>query len=234
MLSIRNIMVNYNAVVAVKDISIEVDEREVVTLIGSNGAGKSTILKTISGLKPPTSGEIWFLGKKISGLSPTEIVKMGIAHVPEGRRIFPYMTVLENLKMGAYIRRDREDVKQDLERYFELIPILKQRSKQQGGTLSGGEQQMLAVARALMAKPRLILMDEPSLGLAPMVVAEIGELIKSINAAGTAIILVEQNARMALRIAKRGYLLETGSIVIEGNADDLARNEQVKRVYLGG
>lgn len=234
LLSIKDIVVHYGRVQAIKGISVEVDEQEIVTLIGSNGAGKTTILRTISGLKSPTSGEIWFSGKRIDGLSAPEIVKMGIAHVPEGRRIFPYMTVLENLRMGAFLQRDRKGVNSDLERIYGIFPILKERKEQQGGTLSGGEQQMLAVARALMAKPKLLLMDEPSLGVAPLVVAEIGRTIRNINEGGTTIILVEQNARMALQLAHRGYVLEIGSIVLEGKAEELAHNEQVKRVYLGG
>lgn len=234
LISIRDIRVHYDSIEAIKGISVEVDEQSIVTLIGSNGAGKSTILRTISGLKKPTSGEIWFSGRRIDGLPPDKIVKMGIAHVPEGRRIFPYMTVRDNLLMGAFLRREKKEVDIDLAKVFELFPRLKERATQQGGTLSGGEQQMLAIARALMAKPTLLLMDEPSLGLAPQVVAEVGRMIKTINEGGTTIILVEQNARMALHLAHKGYVLETGRIVLEGSARELARNERVKRIYLGG
>lgn len=233
LLSVKDITVHYNSVEAIKGVSIKVGERAIVALIGSNGAGKTTILRAISGLRHPTSGEIWFSGERIDKLPPTEIVKMGIAHVPEGRRVFPYMTVKENLLTGAFLREDKSGVDTDLRKLFELFPRLKERSNQQAGTLSGGEQQMLAVGRALMAKPTLLLMDEPSLGLAPVVVAEIGKIVRNINESGTTIILVEQNARMALRLAHMGYVLETGRVALEGKAEELAQNEQVKRAYLG-
>ena len=231
--SLKDIRVHYESIEIVKGISMEVEERTIVTLIGSNGAGKTTILKVISGLKSITSGEVWFLGKRVDTLSPVEIVKMGIAHVPEGRRVFPQMRVKENLLMGAFVRRGKRDVNSDLEKVFHLFPRLEERSRQQAGTLSGGEQQMLAIGRALMAKPKLLLMDEPSLGLAPKVVADVGRMIATINKSGTTIILVEQNARMALRLAHKGYLLKTGCIVLEGLTKDLMYNEQVKKTYLG-
>jgi branched-chain amino acid transport system ATP-binding protein len=234
LISIKDIKVHYGRVEAIKGISIEGDEQSIVALIGANGAGKTTTLRTISGLKTPTSGEIWFSGTRIDGLPPEEIVKRGIAHVPEGRRVFRYMTVLENLRSGAFLRQDREEVDSDFESVFKLFPRLAERGRQQAGTLSGGEQQMLAIARALMARPKLLLMDEPSLGLAPMVVAEVARMIRHINASGTAIILVEQNARMALRLAHKGYVLETGNIVLRGNAKELLRDERVQKIYLGG
>ena len=230
---LKDIRVSYDGIEVVKGASLEVEERAIVCLIGSNGAGKTTILRAISGLKRISSGEVWFSGRRIDGLSPTQIVRMGIAHVPEGRRVFPYMKVRENLLMGAFARKDKARVDRDLQEVFRLFPILQARSSQQAGTLSGGEQQMLAIGRALMSKPQLLLMDEPSLGLAPKVVADIGRLISAINQTGTTIVLVEQNARMALRVSHRGYLLETGCIVLEGPTKDLMRNEQVKKTYLG-
>jgi len=231
--SIDDLRVKYGGVEAISGIALEVAQGEVVALIGSNGAGKTTILRTISGLIRPSSGEIRFLDQRIDSSPPPQIVKMGIAHVPEGRRIFPYLTVMQNLHLGAYLRHDREEMHQDFERVFGLFPRLKERRNQPGGTLSGGEQQMLAIARALMARPTLLLMDEPSLGLAPVVVAEVGQMIRTINKTGTTIMLVEQNARMALRLAHRGYVLETGQVVLEGRARELAKDEQVKRTYLG-
>jgi branched-chain amino acid transport system ATP-binding protein len=232
-LSLRDLRVHYSSVEVIRGISVEVDEKTIVALIGSNGAGKSTILRTISGLKKPTSGEARFLGKRIDGLPPEEIVRMGIAHVPEGRRVFPYMAVKENLLLGAFLRRDKASVHSDLIKVYELFPRLKERAGQPAGTLSGGEQQMLAIARALMAKPGLLLMDEPSLGLAPLVVAEVARMIKIINKDKTTIVLVEQNARMALRLAHQAYVLETGRIVLAGEPRDLIHNDQVKRTYLG-
>lgn len=231
--SLKDIRVRYGGIEVIKGTSIEVDERSIVTLIGSNGAGKTTILRVISGLKSVTSGEVFFSGKRIDRLNPVEIIKMGIAHVPEGRRVFPFMKVEENLLMGAFVRKDKKDIDADMQKVFQLFPRLEERSGQKAGTLSGGEQQMLAIGRALMAKPKLLLMDEPSLGLAPMVVADIGRMIGTINESGTTIILVEQNARMALRLAHKGYLLETGRIVIGGSTRDLMRNEQIKKTYLG-
>ena len=234
LLDVKGITVYYHKVAAVRDISIEVEEGGVVTLIGANGAGKSTTLRTISGLKHPTTGEIWFKDQRIDRLPPEKINKMGIAQVPEGRRVFPQMTVMENLFMGAFLRKDVDGINRDLEGVFEHFPILKERRKQDGGTLSGGEQQMLAMGRALMSNPKLILMDEPSLGLSPIMCAEIAKIIKDIHAEGRTIVLVEQNARLALALAQKGYVLETGNIVLHGDAKELRENEQVKKAYLGG
>jgi branched-chain amino acid transport system ATP-binding protein len=235
LLSIRNVAVHYEKVAAVKNISIEMKEGEIVTLIGANGAGKSTTLRAISGLNHPTTGEIWFDGRRIDRLPPEKINKAGIAQVPEGRRVFPYMTVLENLEMGAYLRRDGDGIKRDLDDVvFRHFPILVKRKNQLAGTLSGGEQQMLAMGRALMSNPRLLLMDEPSLGLSPLLVQEIARIIKEVHKAGRTIVLVEQNARLALNLAQRGYVMETGRIVLEGDTGDLRDNENVKKTYLGG
>jgi len=206
----------------------------IVTLIGANGAGKSTALRAISGLIAISSGEILLGEKKINGLSPQEIVRSGIAHVPEGRRVFPYMTVKENLKLGAFRRKDKEGIRNDLEGVFEHFPVLRDRRSQSAGSLSGGEQQMLAIGRALMSQPLLLLLDEPSLGLAPLMVKEVGRIIREINQKNVGIILVEQNAQMALRLAHKGYVLETGSVVLQGEASELIDNEHVKKAYLGG
>ena len=211
-----------------------VDEGKIITLIGANGAGKTTILRTISGLKRPTSGEIKFEGKSIVGLSLHEIVRLGIAHVPEGRRVFATMTVFENLQMGAYLRKDKRGVVEDLEKIYEHFPVLKARRGQPAGSLSGGEQQMLATTRALMTTPKLLLMDEPSMGLSPILVEEVGKIIQDINHDGISIILVEQNARMALNIAHYCYVLEVGNITMQGTGKDLSSNEDVKKAYLGG
>jgi branched-chain amino acid transport system ATP-binding protein len=234
LLSIKNLVVNYGGVKAVKGVSLEVEEGIVVTLIGSNGAGKSTILNAISAIKPPASGEIWFSGERIDKLYPTGIVQRGIVHVPEGRRVFPYMSVLENLRMGAFVRKDKRNMGRDIEKVFELFPRLKERSGQLAGTLSGGEQSMLSIGRGLMGKPKLLLMDEPSLGLAPLVVAEVGRTIKRINKEGTTVILVEQNAKMALGVSDKAYVLETGTIVLQGATKDVSNDERVKKIYLGG
>ncbi|NIS69195.1 MAG: ATP-binding cassette domain-containing protein [Proteobacteria bacterium] len=234
MLDVKEITVHYHKVSAVKGISMDVKEGDIVTLIGSNGAGKSTTLRAISGLKHPTTGEIWFDGQRIDGVAPERINKAGIAQVPEGRRVFPYMTVMENLEMGAFLRRDADRMNMDLEGVFKHFPILKERRKQSAGTLSGGEQQMLAIGRALMSKPKLLLMDEPSLGLSPLLCLEIARIIRDIHEEGRTIVLVEQNARLALNLAQKGYVLETGRIVLEGEALDLRENEQVKKAYLGG
>ena len=234
LLDVKGITVYYHKVAAVRDISIEVEEGGVVTLIGANGAGKSTTLRAISGLKHPTTGEIWFEDQRIDRLPPEKINKMGIAQVPEGRRVFPQMTVMENLFMGAFLRKDVDGINRDLEGVFEHFPILKERRKQDGGTLSGGEQQMLAMGRALMSNPKLLLLDEPSLGLSPIMCAEIAKIIKDIHAEGRTIVLVEQNARLALALAQKGYVLETGNIVLHGDAKELRENEQVKKAYLGG
>lgn len=234
LLDVRDIKVHYGKVEAVKGVSLQVEEGDIVTLLGANGAGKTTVLKTISGLKHPTSGEIWFSGQKIDRNQPSRIVKMGIGHVPEGRRIFPYMSVEDNLIMGAYVRSDREGIKQDLQELYSHFPILKERRRQRAGSLSGGEQQMLAISRALMCKPRLLLMDEPSIGLSPIMVDEIASIITTINQQGISLLLVEQNAAMALRLANRGYVIETGRIVLGGERDELLNNDKVKRAYLGG
>lgn len=234
MLEIKHMDVYYGVIHALKDISLTVNEGEIVTLIGANGAGKTTALRSISGLIRAAKGELYFHGEQINRMSAQEIVKKGISHVPEGRRIFPEMTVLENLELGAYLRKDTKNLKDDLEKIYFRFPILKKRSKQHAGTLSGGEQQMLAIGRALMGKPRLLLLDEPSMGLAPLLVKEIFSIIQDINKQGTTILLVEQNAHMALSVADRAYVLETGSIVLQGPGKELAQSEDIKKAYLGG
>lgn len=229
---IKDLRVSYSGAEVLKGISLEIEEGEIVTLIGSNGVGKTTTLRAISGLKTPAAGEIRFKGRRIERMSPQDIVKMGISHVPQGRWPFPYMSVLENIKLGAYRRKDKKQVDRDLDGLFEQFPVLRERKEQQARTLSGGEQQMLVIARALISKPELLLMDEPSLGLAPTIVREIGRIVFDINQRGTSVLLVEQNAQLALRIAHRGYVLETGSIVLQGAAKDLLHSGQVKRAYL--
>ena len=231
LLRILDLKVNYGGIEAVKGITLSVEEGQIVTLIGANGAGKSTTLRTISGLVKPRSGRIWFCSEDITGMDPTNIVKRGITMAPEGRRIFPDMTVLENLRVGAYLRND--NLSDDLDRVFTLFPRLKEREWQLGGTLSGGEQQMLAVGRALMAKPRLIMLDEPSLGLAPLVVRSIFDIIREINQQGVTILLIEQNANMALQVAHKAYVLETGSITRTGTGAELLADESIKEAYLG-
>ncbi len=231
---IKDLKVRYEGAEVVKGISLNLEAGEIVTLIGSNGAGKTTTLRTISGLKEHFSGEIWFEGKRIDKRLPQDIVKMGITQVPQGRGLFPYMSVAENLKLGAYLRKDKDAVLKDLAGVLEHFPRLKERSRQQAGTLSGGEQQMLAIATALMSKPRLLLLDEPSTGLSPIMVSEIGKIIVDINKVGTTILLVEQNARLALKLAIRGYVMETGVIVLSGAAQELQYSEHVKKAYLGG
>ncbi len=234
MLRLHNIQTFYGNVQVLKDLSIEVSEGEIITLIGTNGAGKSTTLMSISGIVPPRTGEILFDDKPIHTLSPDDIVAKGISLVPEGRRIFPRLTVMENLDMGAFLRRDKREIEKDINHIFERFPILAERRHQQGGTLSGGEQQMLAISRALMARPRLLLLDEPSLGLGPIFVKLIFDIIRKINTESrTTIFLVEQNAHMALKVAHRGYVMENGRITLEGSADALLHNEDVKRAYLG-
>ena len=234
MLKLYNVQTFYGNVQVLKNLSIEVSQGEIITLIGANGAGKTTTLMSISGIVPPRAGEILFDDKPIQNMSPDDIVASGISLVPEGRRIFPRLTVMENLDMGAFLRRDKADIKKDVNHIFELFPILAERRNQPGGTLSGGEQQMLAISRALMARPRLLLLDEPSLGLGPIFVKLIFEIIKKINAENrTTIFLVEQNAHMALKVAHRGYVMENGRITLEGSADTLLHNEDVKRAYLG-
>ncbi len=234
MLEVNNINVFYGAIHAVQGVSFSVDEGDIVTLIGGNGAGKSTVLKTISGLMRPGSGSMTFNGVNLAKEEAHNIVKLGISHVPEGRRIFSNMSVLENLEMGAYIRHDPLQVRKDMHKVFDLFPRLRERLHQQAGTLSGGEQQMLSTARGLLSKPKLMLLDEPSMGLSPMLVKDIFNLIKEINLGGTTILLIEQNARMALSIAHKAYVMETGRIVLEGRAGDLADNEKVRKAYLGG
>ncbi len=232
LLELKNITVHYGMAEAVRGVSLALAKGEIITLIGANGAGKSTILKTISGVKKPTTGEIWFRGERIDKLSPEKIVARGIAHVPERRRIFPYMSVNDNLKAGAYLRKDSE-IGPDLENVFHHFSLLKQRLGQMAGTLSGGEQQMLAMARGLMAGPSLMLLDEPSLGLAPLLVMEVGNIATEINKQGVGIILVEQNAGLAFRLAQKAYVLETGSIVLEGGTAELLNDQRVKEKYLG-
>jgi len=233
LLEIIDLRVRYGGAVVLNGISLNAKEGEIVTIIGSNGAGKTTTLRTISGMKRPITGEILFQGKRIHGTPAQDIVKMGIGHVPQGRDLFPYMGVLENIRLGAYLQNDKNQIKQNLERIFQTFPVLKARKRQQAGTLSGGEQQMLAIARALMGNPTLLLLDEPSTGLAPIVVREIGKIAVEINQRGTSILLVEQNARLALRLAHRGYVLETGNLVLQGKCEDLLIDERVKRAYLG-
>lgn len=234
MLELKGVNVYYGAIHAVKDISLTVNQGEIVTLIGANGAGKSTTLRTISGLLRPKSGSITFEGKEIAGVKAHEIVRQGISQVPEGRRIFAEMTVMENLDMGAFTRKDKDGIRADLKRVFELFPRLEERKSQVAGTLSGGEQQMLAMGRALMSRPKLLLLDEPSMGLAPLLIREIFHIIEDINRAGTTVLLVEQNANMALSIASRAYVLETGRITLSGDAAKLAASEEVRKAYLGG
>jgi branched-chain amino acid transport system ATP-binding protein len=230
---IKDLRVHYEGVEVLKGISLEVHEGEIVTLIGSNGAGKTTSLRVMSGLKSPTSGEIWFEGRRIDQMSPQDVVRTGIIHVPQGRGLFPYMSVSENLRLGAFLRNDKNKVNNDLTNLLQHLPRLKERNRQQAGTLSGGEQQILAIACALMGNPRLLLLDEPSSGLSPIMVKEIGKIIADINQRGTSILLIEQNVRLALRLAHRGYVLETGTIVLYGSAKELLRSKHVKRAYLG-
>ncbi|MED4053920.1 ABC transporter ATP-binding protein [Niallia taxi] len=234
MLKVEDINVYYGNIQALKGVSLEVNEGEIVTLIGANGAGKSTLLKTLSGLLKPKKGSIQYLGKPISGKAAQTIVKAGISHVPEGRRVFANMTVEENLELGAYLRSDKSEIKKDLEKVYEVFPRLQERKKQLSGTLSGGEQQMLAMGRAIMARPKLLLLDEPSMGLAPLFVKTIFKVIQEINQSGTTILLVEQNANMALSIADRGYVIETGKVVLSGTAAELQESDDLKQAYLGG
>ncbi|MEE8440265.1 MAG: ABC transporter ATP-binding protein [Spirochaetia bacterium] len=234
MLRLEGIKTFYGNIQAIKGVSLEVNEGEIICLIGANGAGKTTTLMSISGIVPPREGEIYFKDQPISQLSPDQIVSLGIVQVPEGRRIFPGLTVQENLDMGALLRRDKREVRKDLDYVFELFPILKDRKSQAGGTLSGGEQQMLAISRGLMARPKLLLLDEPSLGLAPLLVQQIFAIIRKINTeSGTTIFLVEQNANLALKLANRGYVMETGRITLTDTTANLLENEQVRRAYLG-
>lgn len=234
MLQVNNINVFYGNIQALHDVSIDVNEGEIVTLIGANGAGKSTLLKTLSGLLKPKTGDIVYLGNKISGKPAQSIVKAGMSHVPEGRRVFANLTVEENLELGAYLRNDKAGIAKDMAHVYKLFPRLLERKKQLSGTLSGGEQQMLAMGRALMAKPKILLMDEPSMGLAPLMVKAIFDIIKMVNAEGTTVLLVEQNAHMALSVASRAYVLETGRIVLSGSAKELQESDDVRAAYLGG
>ncbi|MCE5283958.1 MAG: ABC transporter ATP-binding protein [Deltaproteobacteria bacterium] len=234
MLEVKDLWVHYDRIEAVKGVSLQVKEGSTVAFVGANGAGKTTILRTISGLKSPTSGEIRFNGRPIERKDAADIVKLGIAHCPEGRRVFPFMTVLENLQMGAFIRTDEAGIRNDLDHIYTTFPKLKERSKQKAGTLSGGEQQMLAIARALLSKPKLLLLDEPSLGLAPIMVQQVAHIIAEIRQMGIGILLVEQNSVMALRLADYAYVLETGNVFMEGIASELLCNPKVKEAYLGG
>jgi branched-chain amino acid transport system ATP-binding protein len=233
LLKLDNITVHYGTAEAVKDITIVLEEGDVVSVIGANGAGKSTILKAISGLIPLHSGKIEFLDKQINGMPTNKIVGLGVAHVPEGRDLFPYMSVIANIRLGAYLRKDKEGITAALEKVFTLFPLLKDRSNQKAGSLSGGEQQMLAIGRALMAKPRLLMMDEPSLGLAPLVIDLLADVISDINKSGISVLLVEQNAGLVTEVAERGYVLEVGKVVLEGNIRELMSNQLVQRAFLG-
>lgn len=234
MLEIKDLHVHYGVIEALKGISLEVNEGEIVALIGANGAGKTTMMQSISGIVKKTSGDVMFLNESIMKANPKHIVEMGLTQVPEGRRIFTGMSVYENLMMGAFLRKDTDGIKRDYEKVCEQFPILKERMNQDASTLSGGEQQMLAMGRALMAKPKLLLLDEPSMGLAPILVKEIFNIIEEINKAGTTVLLVEQNAKMALSIAHRAYVLETGKVVMSGTGEELAKSSDVQKAYLGG
>ncbi len=234
MLKLRNVQTFYGNIQALKNIDMDVKEGEIITLIGANGAGKSTTLMTLCGIVPPTSGQIEFQGQDITGQPPDKIAALGISQVPEGRRIFPYLTVMENLDMGTFLRKDSAGIKQDLDHVFDLFPILAERKNQQGGTLSGGEQQMLAISRAIMSRPKLLLLDEPSLGLAPIIVKQIFDIIRKINKEDkVTIFLVEQNANLALKVADRGYVMETGAITMTDTGANLLADEDVKKAYLG-
>jgi branched-chain amino acid transport system ATP-binding protein len=234
MLEVKDLRVHYGLVEVVKGISIAAEQGEIVALIGSNGAGKTTTLRVISGLKKATSCEIWFQGQRIDGLPPHEIVRLGLGHCPEGKRIFYSMKAIDNLLLGAYLRKDKKEIARDLDNIYEYFPVLKVRNQQLAGSLSGGEQQMLAMGRALMSNPKLVLLDEPSLGLSPLLVAEIGKIIRNINESGVSIILVEQNARMAFNLSKKAYVLEVGKIAIMGRSSILINDKGVKKAYLGG
>lgn len=234
LLEVKNLFVYYAKAKALEAVSLDLQEGEVVSTVGANGAGKTTLLRTICGLKKPSFGEIWFQGKRIDGLPPHEVVKLGISQVPAERMILSPMTVLDNLKMGSLLRRDTKKINRDMEAIFATFPILKERRAQLAGNLSGGQQQMLAVARALMASPKLLLMDEPSIGLSPILVAQIGNIIRDIHTSGISILLVEQNCRLALKLASRAYVLELGKVVLKGDAAALLNDERVKKYYLGG
>jgi branched-chain amino acid transport system ATP-binding protein len=233
LLSINNLTVRYGKALAVEGVSLDVEQGKVVIIVGANGAGKTTIMKVISGLLPPTSGEIWFEGKRIDGLEAYRIARAGIIHVPEGRRLFPQMSVLENLRLGGGARKEKFDVREELERIFENFPILKQKQTQKAGSLSGGQQQMLALARALMARPKLLILDEPCLGLAPVVIDELYSIIHQINESGVSVLLAEQNVSLALRLGVYGYVLSVGTVLMQGDMAELRNNEVVNRAYLG-
>ncbi len=234
LLHINNLTVHYGKALAVEKVFLDVEKGNIVTLIGSNGSGKTTILNVISGLKKQTLGEVWFLGKRIDGMAPFDIVRLGLVHVPEGRRLFPFLSVSENLKLGASVQNDRAMIRKDLSKVFERFPVLKRKQNQKAGSLSGGEQQMLAIGRAVMAKPKLLMLDEPSLGLAPIIVDELSNVILQIHGQGVNILLVEQNVSLALGLAHRGYVLEVGSIILQGDMSELKGNEIIQRAYLGG
>lgn len=234
MLTVKNLAVHYGVIEAIREVSFEVKEGEIVSLIGANGAGKSTILKAVSGLIRPSQGEIVYEGTPITTATPKQIVEKGISQVPEGRHIFSGMTVLENLEMGAFLRKDKAEIEKDLNSVFERFPILNERKSQDAATLSGGEQQMVAMGRALMSRPRLLLLDEPSMGLAPILIKEIFHIIEEINRTGTTVLLIEQNAKMALKIANRGYVLETGNVVQTGTGEELLESDIIQKAYLGG
>lgn len=234
MLEVKNLSVHYGMIQAVRNVNFKVNEGEIVSLIGANGAGKSTILKTLSGLIHPSEGEILYLGENIASTSAKKIVEKGLVQVPEGRHVFPGLTVKENLELGAFLRKDKEEIQKDMEAVFERFPILKERKDQDAQTLSGGEQQMLAMGRALMSRPKLLLLDEPSMGLAPIFIREIFKIIQEIQKAGTTVLLIEQNAKMALSISNRAYVLETGSVVLSGTGQELLESDEIQKAYLGG
>jgi branched-chain amino acid transport system ATP-binding protein len=234
LLNLKDVTVHYGTAEAVKDVTLEVAEGTVVSIIGANGAGKSTIMKAVSGLMPLTRGEIWLHEKRINGMAAHQIVKLGIALVPEGRRLFPYMSVLANLKLGAYLRKDRTAVEADLDEVLRLFPHLRKRLNQKAGTMSGGEQQMLAIGRGLMTKPKLLLLDEPSLGLSPLLVEEIANVIRDINKNGVSVLLVEQNASLVTQVTDKAYVLEVGKVILEGNIKELVTNKLVQKAFLGG
>ena len=234
MLEVKNLSVHYGMIQAVRNVNFKVNEGEIVSLIGANGAGKSTILKTLSGLIHPSEGEIVYLGENIASTSAKKIVEKGLVQVPEGRHVFPGLTVKENLELGAFLRKDKEEIQKDMEAVFERFPILKERKDQDAQTLSGGEQQMLAMGRALMSRPKLLLLDEPSMGLAPSFIREIFKIIQEIQKTGTTVLLIEQNAKMALSISNRAYVLETGSVVLSGTGQELLESDEIQKAYLGG
>ena len=234
MLEVKNLSVHYGMIQAVRNVNFKVNEGEIVSLIGANGAGKSTILKTLSGLIHPSEGEILYLGENIASTSAKKIVEKGLVQVPEGRHVFPGLTVKENLELGAFLRKDKEEIQKDMEAVFERFPILKERKDQDAQTLSGGEQQMLAMGRALMSRPKLLLLDEPSMGVAPIFIREIFKIIQEIQKTGTTVLLIEQNAKMALSISNRAYVLETGSVVLSGTGQELLESDEIQKAYLGG